>query len=144
MNKITEQFVPYKQAKELKELGFDEECIGYYKDSKLSTSTNRSLESGYFDCKNSEKTILEFYQLNCFAPLWQQAFDWFREKYEYDIYVFPSVPEMMNRIDKIKKYSANVYHRNRNPRLWSEYYDTFQECQLACLDKLIELVKEKK
>ena len=129
-SKITEQFVPYKQAKELKELGFKEHCLGYYEDSKIVISSVEYIESED-----------NFFIL---APLYCQAFEWFREKYEYDVYVFPSVPEMMNKIAKIKKYSANVYHRNRNPRLWSEYYDTFQEAQLACLDKLIKLVKEKK
>jgi hypothetical protein len=56
---MKKQFVPYEIALKLKELGFNEECLGLYKDEKF-----------YYD--------YETFQWNSFnncvkAPLWQQA-----------------------------------------------------------------------
>ena len=65
---IMKDFVPYEQALALKELGFDEYCLALI-------TPNGNLES--IDMEDWEKvsgTIL--------APLYQQAFRWFREKYD--------------------------------------------------------------
>jgi hypothetical protein len=32
---MTAEFIPYEQALELKELGFDEPCLAYYSDVEL-------------------------------------------------------------------------------------------------------------
>ena len=36
MKNIKDNFIPYEEAKELKELGFDEECFGRYSHSQSS------------------------------------------------------------------------------------------------------------
>lgn len=64
MKEIEKQFIPYEQALKLKELGFNEECFGYY---------NMINHSGEFKFdiriwENSDDYIE--------APLWQQAIDW--------------------------------------------------------------------
>ncbi len=67
---MKEQFVPYEQALELKELGFDEECFKMW----LGKDTLRN--EGF---KNSTKGLSNRV---CSAPLWQQAFDWFADRFD--------------------------------------------------------------
>lgn len=63
---MKELFVPYEQALELKELGFDEPCFGFYNDME-----NNKPMGGNFPCDGRNS-----------APLYQQCFRWFREKYK--------------------------------------------------------------
>ena len=74
-----QEFIPYEQALELKELGFDEECFGYYDTEGLEVSSD-----WYFNPHNKNSLFPEPYTTNnpkISAPLYQQAFRWFREKY---------------------------------------------------------------
>ena len=68
---MKEQFVTYEIALKLKELGFDEECLGAY-----IPDENNYLEIGgiFKECKSLIK-----------APLWQQAIDWLNSK---NLYIF--------------------------------------------------------
>ena len=82
------EFIPYEQALELKELGFDEPCFGryYYKESypmlnPKSEETELVFEFGQY-LKQTEVTIL--------APLYQQAFRFFREKYNMYHIIMPA------------------------------------------------------
>ena len=64
---MEKEFAPYELAVKLKELGFDEPCFGYYRiDEKFMALTN------YHENYNDSDSRIS-------APLWQQAFDWFRE-----------------------------------------------------------------
>jgi len=102
---MKKEFIPYQQALDLKELGFDgTNCMRFY-NAELSL----------------ENTFL--YSGNVGAPLYQQAFRWFREKYN----LFISIDHYENG------YSINDLRR----------FDTYEEAELACLNKLIEIVKNK-
>jgi hypothetical protein len=81
---MKKQFVNYKTALKLKELGFDEECFSIYNtdDNSLITPIIHSGKFGefaqhdtiYYDC--FVKTII-----GVKAPLYQQVVDWFREEH---------------------------------------------------------------
>ena len=119
------EFIPYEQALALKGLGFDELCFGWY---------------------NERQTLLWFTQDNfwhemdeaeCIAPLYQQAFRWFREKcvfyvnmVEPDLFYF--VVHLVNPI----KEPTDLFI--------SEHCKTHEEAELACLKKLIELSTQTK
>ena len=130
-------FVPYEQALALKELGFDEPCFTWYWDD---IGMYNGLEFGNHN-QNSNYVS---------APLFQQAFRWFREKYGLKV-SFPywngfnkMIPEDLGR-DKYEIMIIPANHRTisvRNPkgRIW---FDTYEEAELACLIKLIEIVKNK-
>lgn len=62
-------FIPYDLALELKELGFEEECLGWYNYGKLNIFREDNLLDGY---AGEESRPL--------APLYQQSFKFFREK----------------------------------------------------------------
>ena len=56
-------FVPSEQSSELKQLGFDEPCFGYYENDVLILC---------YDSKQDNELIL-----NCTAPTFSQAFTFF-------------------------------------------------------------------
>jgi len=112
---MNKEFVTYEQAMALKELGFDEPCIGYYYNGKLcfdSPGVNLTGPSG-------EQPL----------PLYQQAFRWFREKYG-----------LYSVIDGLEH---RQYYKITQLNSCSKEYDTYEEAELAALDKLIEIVKSK-
>jgi hypothetical protein len=130
---MNKEFIPYEQALELKELGFDEECLGYYHTTLSSSDVDLVLG----------KTHNRFYHLvgipedfNTLAPLYQQAFRWFREKYGIvGIVKFGT-----------QEFTYNIYNNDAIGLLTKDSLDfngTYEEAEIACLKKLIELVKNK-
>lgn len=116
---MKKEFVPYELALELKQLGFDERCFGYY-------NVDPQLKSPAF---NMAKPFEHEWCLP--APLYQQAFRWFREKYALCIVIKP--------IDD--KNLELGYNLLKNGLMMGSYL-TYEEAELACLQKLIEIVKE--
>ena len=124
---MQKEFVPYELAVKLKELGFNEPCFAWY-DGRYIASINQNY------CKNSEEWLNT---IHCAAPLYQQAFRWFRERYN-------AVCEIIRREDKNHStFIGWVYIDNRKIDVVS-YWDskTYEEAELACLTKLIEIVEQ--
>ena len=121
------EFIPYEQALELKELGFDEECFGYY-------DIDNGYTIGYAFCYSNVKSQLEN---GCSAPLYQQAFRWFRENQEYHIDLF---------VDDDKTFGFCITyftHTARVDKPIQRQFNTYEEAELECLKKLIEIVNTK-
>ena len=87
---MKKEFIPYEQALELKKLGFDEPC--FYPFTNFSDLEWSKVDSCYADFKNWNDKRYGVVS----APLYQQAFRFFREKYglahnihpiTYDCYV---------------------------------------------------------
>jgi hypothetical protein len=124
------EFVPYDIALAMKELGYNESIdlvltSYYYRNGELiSTTTPYS-----FFFKKDEMIK---------APLYQQAFRWFREKYGLwfrpDYYDETRI-DFLGSIHKLGKYSAiaNI-----------EECKSAEEAELSCLKKLIEIVNQNK
>lgn len=131
MNDMKEQFVTYEIALALKELVFDEPCLATY-------SYNTQLyDKGKF---RIEITPQPFYYPDVnplprfiLAPLWQQAFRWFRDKHNLDSWIYCP--------NESKGYFAIILKDKRFVS-YNEQFDTYEEAELACLNKLIEIVKE--
>jgi hypothetical protein len=128
---MEKEFVPYELALKMKQLGFDEPCFAYY-----YTLNGR-------DWKFAEKT--EYYKLDdnmniggkftISAPLFQQAFRWFREKYQSH-----------STITSISQESWQWHITKPGEslgKLYDEDFYTYEEAELACLEKLIEIVEQK-
>jgi hypothetical protein len=110
---MEKEFIPYEQALALKELGFDEPCFWWYdfeKELRKDRIGVNSINSKYFLNGNS-----------CSAPLYQQCFRWFREKYKSKFIL----SEDYYWIIGIGQIKVNSY----------------EEAELECLKKLIEMVK---
>lgn len=129
-NNMEKEFVPYKEALELKALGFDEPCIAFYEQSKrLSIGFNWLNEGG----KNSNLQ-------ECTAPTFSQAFRWFRKKYV----LFHSIIYLDDNSGE-GEFSFEILNKKGNQQQNGEYfeYNSYEEAELACLRKLIEIVKTK-
>lgn len=127
---MTQEFVPYKQALKLKQLGFDEGCLDQYKiDADLS-----GLRVGFI-VKN--QNLIEGF---CSAPLYQQAFRWFRDKKISD----SCVCRYQSRDGGVYYYYViNHDFGIEETKHFQEGFYSYEEAELACLDKLIEIVESK-
>ena len=139
---MEKEFVPYEQALALKELGFNEECFRV----KLKKSPEQwYTQTDYEDNpEQKEEEVL--------IPLWQQAFRWFREK--YDLVIEPCVP--FQRLYSTEEdhfeilefgyriYSFDQYRGGLRDKIEWDGYDNSneEEAELECLKKLIEIVKK--
>jgi hypothetical protein len=129
------EFLSYSQSLSLKELGFDEPCFGY------------------FDCERDFQFVpnkKKFLICEVSRPTFSQTFEWFRERYQ--IY-----PEILTDCTTYPKFCFTYTRFLGNPndlteQEWGwennigEYsllYKTYEEAESACVDKLIEIVKNK-
>ena len=122
---ITKEFIPYEQSVLLKELGFDEPCFAYYKDGKITGVNKWDREDwGFHVITNKEVTSVTSEIV--IAPTYSQAFRWFRG--QYNVHMYPT------------KYDETKWWVNW--ATWtSKVFDTYEEAELDCLKKLIEIAQ---
>jgi hypothetical protein len=125
------EFIPYEYALELKELGFDKPCLAFYEEdtNKLVTFHTDSYQ------EVTGHVCLDI-QIN--APTFSQAFGWFREKFEIHSFIDCKWKNLgweyeLVDLNKMEKISC----------IGNYGYKTPEEAELACLNKLIEIVKTK-
>ena len=122
---MEKEFVPYELAVKLKSLGFHEPCFGYYytlngKDWKFIGKT---------EYHNLDDEMIIGSKFTLLAPLYQQAFRWFREK------------GFLIDFSSHNKDAHDFYFKwSENKSILSDTYDTYEETELACLENLIEIV----
>jgi hypothetical protein len=132
---MEKEFVPYELALELKQLGFDEPCFGSY--VKLTKTQNTFFMNDVVDEIDRETPLHK--SLITKAPLYQQAFRWFREKYG----LFHSIIyQDDNSRPGVFDYEI-LSKRGKSQIDECPEFDTHEEAELACLQKLIEIVKNK-
>lgn len=114
---MNNEFVSYEVASELKELGFDESCFGYY------------------DCERDFKFLPDkskFLECEFAAPTFSHVFRFFREKYKLPSWVYTSDNE---------KFYFGILRDTRFFIDGNKPWETYEEAELACLRKMIEIVK---
>ena len=126
---MNKEFIPYTEALALKELGFDEPCLAYWDNDKLFIIDRNSERIQ----KNSN--YKDIFEGIISAPTFSQAFRWFREKYD----LHHVIHQFTFKKGTDEEYLAEVAKAD----------DTFSECrtyedaEVACLEKLIEIIEEK-
>lgn len=138
---MTELFVPYEIAIELKSLGFDDICLTYYKNNILSDELEEVKNS---EIRNVNNEIDNFIA----SPIFSQAFKFFREKYGLYVYYCPEfyktginfnwqifwyTPESDKQL-----YEGTMQYGDNGE------YPTQEAAELACLQKLISIANETK
>jgi hypothetical protein len=74
--------------------------------------------------------------MNVSAPLYQQAFRWFREKYQSTIHIY--------QYQDTQRWDFDIYDNiPKEEDFCNPSYNTYEEAELACLKKLIEMVNGK-
>ena len=124
---MEKEFIPYEQALELKELNFDEECFGEWQN--LKTGKNLSINQD----EDSYVYNIPVLGANISAPLYQQAFRWFREKYGLVGWIEGNEGKRMFMY-RIESPIDSDDQLNCSP------FKTYEEAELACIKKLIEIV----
>jgi len=133
---MTKEFVPYELALKLKELGFDEEGFCNWEESwspepedeiRMVLTTDQTwLRPGWI----------------C-APIFSQAFRWFRDKHD----LFGKIEVLNFGADE---YCFEIYNLFEEKTIYDNFqgaaasytgtFNTYEESELACLEKLIEIV----
>jgi len=141
INNMNKEFLPYKEALALKELGFDEPCFGWFRSTLIpSNITEYFLETEFgMNESPSDWVNSNFLDKTCSAPLFQQAFRWFREKYDLRIWIESNYG--------VLKFEYVIATTNPNfiGKQFNDFssYKTYEEAELECLKKLIEITKTK-
>jgi len=124
---MEKEFIPYEQAVALKELGFAEHCLAIDNGDKLF----------YGEFKSTH----EYYEKNG-QILFQQVFRWFRENYNLHSEILLDQTTQPKFCFEIYKYEDFGNYEEIRIGEWF-LYRTYEEAELACLIKLIEIVKNK-
>ena len=127
MNSLEKEFIPYQEALALKELGFNEPCFATF---------HKELHHVIpIYAKFTNEDVLK-------APTYSQVFRWFREKYKLLVGPFESLDYTTDIVEgyyfEISKIGTLEVIESTNS------YPIYEEAELACLRKLIEIVKSKK
>jgi hypothetical protein len=129
------EFTSYEQALELKELGFEATPLGGFKQDAVFYYEKEEL---YYDYRPMYSSTAHKGQI--LAPLYQQAFRWFREKCELRISNYRCSIKKEGGIVIGDGFRIFKYGKDTISTIEKE---TYEEAELACLKKLIEIVKTK-
>lgn len=144
---MEKEFIPYEEALAMKELGFNELCVGIYHDNS-GGEIKFTFGMFHYSKRNSQANTVSgtfIGKKGCYAPLYQQAFRWFQE--EHSIWVTFEYDDCDCVEDDICWYVGKCFRYGIGPLfLTNELGDfkTYQEAELACLRKLIKIVTQNK
>jgi len=144
MEDIRNEFIPIELADRLQLLGFNEPCIAWYYGKDL----------WMVDQKESEPINYRQNPIRggngILAPTWHSAFAWFREKYDlegescrYNLTHSESKLLGINKTEVSHVYIVIINGEDFPELDKMVYYTSKEEAELACLEKLIEIVEQK-
>jgi hypothetical protein len=140
---MEKEFVPYELALRMKTLGFNENCyrVG---------NPNGAICWRFMDVAGVEGVGIDDILLEKFDKLWwveiptySQAFRWFRKEYGIFVSIVP------NKYGSLDSFIGWIYIPLNGSTKDIDVggrkgYNTPEEAELACLEKLIEIVESKK
>lgn len=145
--RIENLFIPFKEAKQLKKLGFDMECFGHFENEekilRISYESHPHIPEEHkdrpamfiHDNRNSKNP-----QWMITAPTYQQVFQWFREEHNLTSHIHWTVG---GKWDYTIEKSIPRDLLDMSPIRYRVDIETYEEAELACLRKLIEIIKKK-
>jgi len=129
---MEKEFIPHEYALTLKELEFEELCVGMFDE----------VGDLYIHCE------FDNWNINidiCSAPTYQQAFRWFREEYSMQVNITTFVGQEQYDAEIILDKELNSLSiRKQEDDSWIEFFKSYEEAELACLRKLIEICQKQK
>lgn len=127
---MTKDFIPYAESLALKGLGFDEDCYSYFREDMSQGPIGL-----YYSYDQPQ-------DLHVLQPTFSQAFRFFRDKH----LLFPSFTRAKRFYETAteKVYDVSIQNENEDELVFVGCFDSYEEGEIACLNKLIEIVKETK
>lgn len=128
---LEKDFIPYEQALDLKKLGFNRKTFASYntvQGDKWILTPDLSGQ-GQFTGDGGP----------CVAPTFSQAFRWFREKHD----LIPNIHSIYTDETHSEIEFWFWFGNYENDSDDEVFYGTYEEAELECLKKLIEIVKNK-
>jgi len=121
---MEKEFVPYPLALIMKALGFDEPCFGGW------SHPFENNKNGFLQLNQECEYDIE-------APTYHQAFKWFRDEHKLDYSIIKN--------DLTKKYRiSDILLKNKYIELEEDFedreYKLYEQAELACLEKLLDIV----
>ena len=141
---MEKEFVPYELAVKLKALGFDEPCfirVWWLNDVNNDTKRpfvpritiyGKDIDFEYPMPESHPSSGFDALELQ--VPTFSQCFRWFREKYDLPSWIYTS---------NNKEFWYSVLKDGRMIVRDYKPFNTYEEAELACLTKLIEIIKTK-
>ena len=141
---MNKEFIPYQEALALKELGFNEPCLGYYYTDNESNYKEHNYDyrrdfvidafqtkDGTYDSYVVNKKEIEYYVA---TPTHSQAYRFFREKYKLNYSIETG--------GKHGIQIANLTNLSTPYKVYVGHFATYEEAELACLRALIYRARE--
>ena len=149
---MNKEFIPAYQALELKELGFNENCLAFYNFGERLMP----IDTDFTNFRELSDDLTK-------APLYQQAFRWFRNQYmtkvsinergdyiEGNFFMLPLIFPNGYEIKLLKQSTSYTIVGGREipfyaepEAVYKETTESYESAELACLKKLIEIVRNK-
>ncbi len=148
---MEKEFVPYEMALRMKLLGYDRPCFGYYNVSKY-------IGIGTFKLKECNLSTIDSYGNKILlTPTYSQTFKWFREEHNMHGIIYPYSETVSGKygwmiwfIGQTKDGHVTEHIKSRpltsmidRKKVDDDTYWKPEEAELACLEKLLEIVEEK-
>lgn len=123
---MRKEFVPYEESLKLKELGFDEETLCLF-------NRDRALKSNITSNPFGDRIEKDIHDERLPAPLYQQVFRWFRDKYNL------SGEPQSHQFYFMYQIIYDTLGENTCKSI--KYgFESYEESEVECLRKLIEIV----
>lgn len=134
MGKIEDEFVTYDLALRMKQLGFNKPCMSCF----FNDGAKEFFPGSVSSANEFTQKMLELGHVP--TPTWQSAFSWFRKEYGLSGWVNESfVGNSRQGVISIKSEIGLKYYPTT-----TNFFDTYEEAQQSCLEKLIEIVEKQK
>lgn len=129
---MKEQFLEYEDALALKGLGFREPCFGEFWECAGAVDLFFGKECDELNEQNNYKSLDDIKYI-CSAPLYQQAFRWFREEH--------NTTSTIAKDGSLAKGGPWAYTIIYDNIYFNDGYFTYEESEKACIKQLIKLAK---
>ena len=139
---MQQEFIPYSQAVALQELGFKSTCFGWYGPiTKYGDKHKLNIEPSMYNLLKDNGGRVD-------APLYQQAFDWFRDEHSLLHVISPGLLCTISFLNEFETLSTlggatKIFNHTHVDNGDETYFLDYRAAQLACLCKLIAIVESR-
>ena len=128
---MKKEVLSYELSLKMKQKGFNQPCFGYY---YASDKKDVGLEL-YIDVQSQDVHFVQ-------APLWQQVFDWFREKYGLFVEIGIDQTTYPKYSFKIIKFTGDPNNLTEKEWGWEDVYysEYLYKDNYECKEKIISVL----